>query len=149
MEAYCHWAITFRENELFQYRQRCTISTLPLLLCLHKVALQCRPQTSWILVVISSPHDICQYIHESDEQVWAQGRSLVQPYIHVESAAFASCNSRTLVWQPQYNVLYQFNIRFWYPALPRACPDLLPVYSIVFLGMKIASVVLLLCMNPN
>ena len=139
----------FSRKRTVSIEQRCNISTFPLLLCLHKVALQCRPQTSWILVVISSPHDICQYIHESEEQVWAQGRSLAQPHIHIESVAFASCNSRTLVWQPQNNVLYQFNIRFWYPALPRACPDLIPVYSIVFLWMKIASVVLLLGMNPN
>ena len=70
-------------------------------------------------------------------------------HIHVENVAFASCSSRTLVWQPQYNVLYQFNILFWNVALPHASPDLLHRYHIVCLGMKIASVELLLVMNPN
>ena len=44
----------------------------------------------------------------------------------------------TFVWQPQYNVLYQFNIIWWYVALPTVC-----------LGMKIASVALPPGMNPN
>ena len=48
-----------------------------------------------------------------------------------------------LVWQPQYNVLHQCNILFWYVALPRAYPDLLHRYPIVCVVMKIASVVLL------
>ena len=63
--------------------------------------------------------------------------------------AFASCKSRTLVWQPQYNVLYQFNTIFWYVVIHCASPDILPRYPIVCLRMKIASVLLLLGMNPN
>ena len=46
------------------------------------------------------PHTICQSIHEYGDKVWTQGRSLSQPHIHVEYVAFASCKSRTLVWQP-------------------------------------------------
>ena len=118
------------------------VSTYPdtqscLLLCLHKVPLQCRPQTSWILVVISS-HHLSVYIHEYEEQGLAKCRSLVQPHIHVESVVFASCNLGILVSYPQFNVLYQLNILVGYVALPRASPDLLPRYLIVCLGMKIA-----------
>ena len=63
--------------------------------------------------------------------------------------SFASCKSRTLVWQPQYNVLYQFNIFVWYVALHCASPDLLPRYPIVCLRIKIASMVLLLGMDTH
>ena len=50
--------------------------------------------------------------------------------------ACAVCNSRTLVWQPQYNVLYQSNILFGYVALPRASPDLLPRYLLFAWGCR-------------
>ena len=60
---------------------------------------------------------------------------LVQSTVHVKYVAFASCDSRTLVSQSRYNVLYQFNILFWYIALARAYPDLVPRYPIVCLWM--------------
>ena len=107
-------------------------------------------------------------IHEYEEYVWAQGRSLVQPHVHVEAVAFACCTAH-LCFAASIHVLYQLNIFFWYGALPRASPDLLPRYSIVgFLyiyesdsyvllafsvffdcRMNIASVVLLPGINPN
>ena len=40
---------------------------------------------------------ICQDIHGYEEQVWARGRSLAQPHIHVDSVAFASCKSYILI----------------------------------------------------
>ena len=46
---------------------------------LHKVV-QCRPQTSCILVLLSSL--LCYYINGYGEYVWAQSRSLVQSHIH-------------------------------------------------------------------
>ena len=76
-----------------------------------------------------------------------QGRSLVQPHIHVDYVAFASCKSRTLVRQPQFTSCISLTYFFWYVALHRASPDILPRYPIVCLN--IASVVLLLGMNQN
>ena len=51
-------------------------------------------------------------------------------------------NPSTMSW-------YQFNILFWYVELPRVSPYPLLRYPIVCLGIKIASVVPLLGMNPN
>ena len=58
-------------------------------------------------------------------------------------------NRAPVVWQPQYNVLYQFNIFFWYVARHCASPNLLHRYPIVCLRIKIASMVLLLGMDTH
>ena len=119
---------------------------LPLLVFFPRIQILSHVYFNFLTPSVST--SISEYV----EQVWAQVRSFVQPHTHAECVAFASCNSRTLVSQPQYNALYQFNIgpTFWYDALPRAPPDLLHRYCIVCLGMKIAFIaVLLLGMNPN
>ncbi len=50
--------------------------------------------------------------------------------IHVEATDFACCPAH-LCLAASIHVLYQLNILFWYVALPRASPDLLPRYPIV------------------
>ena len=61
------------------------------------------------------PHPLCWCIHENEEQVWAQCRSLVQPHIHVEALSRSAL--RTFVWQPLYKscislIYYSGTLRF-------------------------------------
>ena len=110
METPCHRSTNFRENDLFQYRQRCNIGNLPLVTVFNHLPFSMRKKDTELVTfyirikcitfTISCSVDLSDGAEISNEEL----------YLYVATLYYMKCSFEVSPtwWLPRYSILNQF-----------------------------------------